>query len=225
MFLEQPISQLILSSKIFKVKNCCRKDKDIIQNHTSITTEMYIVQCRRNNSKIDQFLELVQSAADLNHLLELIVFFTTKEPNQHINGGWIPLNILNECHIYSSILSYSDLSDLLTSLQHIFHTWVLIKLSRVLTEFQLSIQDNVLEETEFLEFVISNSKLLVLLKCSRVIFFEDLESWFRIILSILKNLKHSKSPKSFWVRTKVYIKWNGISSSFRLRIGKHRKST
>ena len=174
---------------------------------------------------LNQFLELVQSVADISHLLELIVFFATKEPNLHINGGWILLNVLNESHIYSSISSYADLSDFVTSLQHILHTWVLIKLSRVLTQFQFPIQDIVLEETEFLEFVISNSKLLVLLKCSRINFFEDLESWCGIILSVFKNLGHSKSPKSFWVRTKVYIKWNRISSSFRLRIGKHRRST
>ena len=174
---------------------------------------------------LNQFLELVQSVADISHLLELIVFRATKEPNLHINGGWILLNVLNESHIYSSISSYADLSDFVTSLQHILHTWVLIKLSRVLTQFQLPIQDIVLEETEFLEFVISYSKLLVLLKCSKIIFFEDLETWFGIILSVFKNLGHSKSPKSFWVRTKVYIKWNRISSSFRLRIGKHRRST
>ena len=168
---------------------------------------------------MNQFLELVQSVADISHLLELIVFLATKEPNLHINGGWILLNVLNESHIYSSISSYADLSDFVTSLQHIFHTWVLIN------QFQLPIQDIVLEETKFLEFVISYSKLLLLLKCSRIIFFEDLESWFGIILSVFKNLGHSKSPKSFWVRTKVYIKWNRISSSFRLRIGKHRRST
>ena len=171
---------------------------------------------------MNQFLEVVQSVFDKSHLPKLIVFFTTKEPSLHIYGGWFLLNVLNESHIYSAISSYADLSDFVTSLQHILYTWVLIKLSGVLTQFQLPIQDNVLEETEFFEFVISNSKLLVLLKCCRVIFFEDLESWFGIILSIFKNLGHSKSPKSFWVRTKVYIKRNRIGSSFRLRIGKHR---
>ena len=123
-------------------------------------------------------------------------------------GGWILLNVLNESHIYSSIAPYADLSDFVTSLQHILHTWVLIKLSRVLTQFQFPIQYIALEETEFLEFLISNSKLLVLLKCSRMIVFEDLECF-----SVFSNLGHSKSPRSFWVRTKVYIKWNRICSS------------
>ena len=54
---------------------------------------------------------------------------------------------------------------------------------------------------------------------------EDLESWIRKMLSIFKNLGHSKSPKSFRVRTKVYIKGNRISSCLRLRMGKHRMST
>ena len=125
---------------------------------------------------LNQFLELVQSVADISHLLKLIVFFTTKEPNLNINEGWILLNVLNESHIYSSISSYADLSDFVTPLQHILYTWVLIKMSWVLTQFQLPINDTVLEETDILEFVISNSKLLVLLKCSRVIFFADLES-------------------------------------------------
>ena len=116
------------------------------------------------------------------------------------------MKVLNESHIYSSISSYADFSDFLSSLQHILHTWVLMKLSRVLTQVQLPIQDIVLEETEFFEFAISNSKLLVLLKCSRVIVFDYLESWFRIILSIFKNLGHSKSPEYIWVRTKLYIK-------------------
>ena len=102
---------------------------------------------------LNQFLELVQSVADISHLLKLIVFFTTKEPNLHINGGWILLNVLNESPIYSSISSYADLSDFVTPLQHILHTWVLIKLSRVVTQFQLPIQDTVLEETEFLEIM------------------------------------------------------------------------
>ena len=174
---------------------------------------------------MNQFLELDQSVADICHLLELIVFFTTKEPNLHINRGWLLLNVLNESHIYSSISSYADLSDYVTSLHLILHTWVLIILSRVLTQFQLPIQDIVLEETEFFEFVISNSKLLVLLKCSRNIFFVHLESCFRIISSIFESLGHSKSPKSLWARIKVYIKWNRISSSIRLIIGKHRRST
>ena len=55
--------------------------------------------------------------------------------------------------------------------------------------------------------------------------FWRLESWFRIILSTSKILGHSKFPKSFWVTTKIYTKGNQISSSFRLRIGKHRRST
>ena len=146
---------------------------------------------------LNQFLELVQSVADISHLLELIAFFTTNEPNLHIIEGWILLIVLNESHIYSLITSYADLSDFVTYLQHIHHAWVLIKLSRLLTQFQLPIQGIVLESTEFFEFVISSSKLLVLLKGSRVIFFEDLESWFRIILSVFKNLGHGKSPKLF----------------------------
>ena len=150
------------------------------QRHYKIAQQL-LLKCTLFNVRkviqiLNQFLELVQSVADISHLLKLIVFFTTKEPNLHINGGWILLNVLNENHIYSSISSYADLSDFVTSLQHILHTWVLIKLSRVLTQFQLPIQVTVLEETEFLEFVVSNSKLLVLLKCSRVIFFEDWES-------------------------------------------------
>ena len=225
MFLEHPISQLILRSKIFKMKNLLYRR----QRHYKIAQQLLLISTLLNVRKVfqilNQFLELLQSVADISHLLKLIVFFMTKEPNLHIIGGWILLNVLNESHTYSSISSYVDLSDIVTSLQHILHTWVLMKLSRVLTQFQLPIQDTVFEETEFLEFEISNSKLLVLLKCSRVIFFEDLESWFGIILSIFKNLGHSKSPESFWVRNKVYIKRNRISSSFRMRIGKHRRST
>ena len=125
---------------------------------------------------LNRFIELVQSVADISQLLEVNVFFTTKEQNLHINGDWILLNVLNENHILSSFSSNADLSDFVTSLQHILYKWVLIKLSRVLNQFQLPIQDFVLEETEFFEFVVSNSKFLVFLKCSRVIFSEYLES-------------------------------------------------
>ena len=113
----------------------------------------------------------------------------------------------------------------MTSLQHLLQIWVPIKLSWVLTHLQLPIQDIVFEETEFCEFVISNVKMLVLLKGSRVIFFEDLESWIRVILSFFKNPGQIKSPKSFWVGNKIYIKGKRISSSFRLRIGTHRRRT
>ena len=54
---------------------------------------------------LNNFFELVQNVADINHLLELIVFFMTKESNLHINRDWILLNVLNESHIYSSITS------------------------------------------------------------------------------------------------------------------------
>ena len=144
----------------------------------------------------NQFLDFVQSVADLSYQLVLIVFFTIKESNLHTNESWLLLNVLNESHIYSSISSYVDLSVFVTSLQRIRHTWYFIKLSRVLTQFQLPIQDIVFEETEFpqkqyqiqrnqrnLQYQISNikfkfneisnSKFLVLLKGSRVIIFED----------------------------------------------------
>ena len=91
---------------------------------------------------LNHFLELVQNVADINHLLELIVFVLTKESNLHINGDWILLNVLNESHIYSSITSSLTLC-------HCCGTWVL-------------------EEKQFFQFVISNSKSLVLFKGSGV---------------------------------------------------------
>ena len=135
---------------------------------------------------LNQFLELVQSAADKSRLLELIVFVTTKESNLHLKGGWILLNVLNESPINSSITFYADLFEFVTSLQHILNTWVLIKLCRVLTQFQLPNQDFVLEETESFDFVISNSKFLVLLKMFQVIFF-DLENWLRFGKMVQNN--------------------------------------
>ena len=84
------------------------------------------------------------------------------------------------------ISSYFDLSDFVTSLQHILHTWVLIKLSLVLTQFKNPIQDIVFEETEFFEIVACDSKLLAILKGPRVILFEVLEGWFRVIFFFLK---------------------------------------
>ena len=195
-----------------------RRQRQITKSHNNY-------YCNAHCSVLEKSFKPVHSVADINHLLELIVVFTTKESNLQINGGWILLNVLKESHIYSSIFSYANFSDFVTSLQHILHTWVVIQLGQVLNQFQLRIQDIFLKETEFLELVISISDLLVLFKGSRGIFFEDLESWLRNFLSIFKNLRHSKSPISFWVRTKVDIKWNKMSSSFRLRNGKYGRST